>query len=124
MSIGRNSKALILNAAGLVLLTAWVPFSRYCLSEIEDTFVSRRKAEVTFFHKLVKDNWDGITSITEEQKKVLLNNLDSSLAGYDVHAMTVIAFSIICVVAFALALQCVVNIIKAFRIPSNERMAA
>ena len=72
----------------------------------------------------MKDNWDGITSITEEQKKVLLNNLDPSLAGYDVHAMSLIAFSVICVVALAAAIQCVINIIKAVKIPSNERMAA
>jgi len=59
----------------------------YEVNEISATFIAIRVAEVNVFAKLVRDNWDGIKSIPDEKKKILLQTLDPALAGIEIRMM-------------------------------------
>jgi hypothetical protein len=79
------------NCLAILLLALAAAFCHYGVNYISEMFVETRVAEVTFFSKLVRDNWDGIKSVPDEKKKVLLQNLDPVLAGFDIRAMRTIA---------------------------------
>lgn len=59
----------------------------YEVYEMSATFIAIRVAEVNVFAKLVRDNWDGIKSVSDEKKMILLQTLDPSLAGIEIRMM-------------------------------------
>jgi len=75
-----NLMAIIFAAtAGIVV--------NYEVDEMSATFIAIRVAEVNVFAKLVRDNWDGIKSVSDDKKRILLQTLDSGLAGIEIRMM-------------------------------------
>src|SRR5262245_22545612 len=59
---------IILNAAGLLVTLACLAWSSHTLQEIINGFVETRRVWDGHLAQLVRDNWDGITSIPDEKK--------------------------------------------------------
>jgi hypothetical protein len=78
---------LLLNFFVILLAATAGAFVHYEVDGIAATFIDIRVAEVQVFSRLVRDNWDGIKSISDEQKKLLLQTLDPSRAGIEIRVM-------------------------------------
>ena len=80
-------RKLLFNFVVILLAAMAGAFVHYEVDGIAATFIDIRVAEVQVFSKLVRDNWDGIKSISDEQKKLLLQTLDPSRAGSEIRVM-------------------------------------
>ena len=78
---------LLLNLVAILLAVAAAAYSHTAINRIAATFIEVRVADAKFFSQLVRDNWDGIKTVPDEKKKILLQNLDPSLAGTDLRLM-------------------------------------
>jgi hypothetical protein len=78
---------LLFNFIAIVFAAAAGIFVHYEVNEMAATFIAIRVAEVNVFAKVVRDNWDGIKSVPDEKKKVLLQTLDPALAGIEIRIM-------------------------------------
>jgi hypothetical protein len=78
---------LLFNFLAIVFAAMAGAFVHYEVNEISNTFIDIRVAEVKVFAKLVRDNWDGIKSVSDEKKQVLLQTLDPSQAGIEIRMM-------------------------------------
>lgn len=83
---GMRSK-LLLNLLAIIFAAIAGLYVHYEVNQLSTTFIEIRVAEVNVFAKLVRDNWNGITSVSDEQKKLLLQTLDPSRAGVEIRAM-------------------------------------
>jgi hypothetical protein len=108
----RDHKQLLGSAAAIVALIAFVTYGHYAITELTTFFVEARKSESKFFFEMVRDNWDGIKTISDEKKKVLLENLDPVFAGADIEAMGLIARILIYLIGAGFALDRVIAIGK------------
>ncbi len=81
---------LLLNFIAIILAAMAGAFVHYEVNEISSTFIAIRVAEVNVFSKLVRDNWDGIKSVSDENKKLLLQTLDPTRAGAEIRVMRAI----------------------------------
>jgi hypothetical protein len=80
-------RKLLFNFLVILLAAMAGGFVHYEVDGIAATFIDIRVAEVKIFSTLVRDNWDGIKSISDEQKKMLLQTLDPSRAGIEIRVM-------------------------------------
>jgi hypothetical protein len=64
----------------------------FFINEISNVYISQEIIKNEFFSSLIKDNWEGITSISDDKKKTLLDNLSSQLAGNGINEMKNILF--------------------------------
>ena len=85
-SLGRMSIriAAVVNAALIALFIGAAVYLCNAVDSLSATFLDVRQTEAQFFSKLIKENWEGIRTIPEEKKKVLVENLDTQLAGTDI----------------------------------------
>jgi hypothetical protein len=77
-------------AMGILMFALTIAGSLYCnraIDQIADGFKQDRKTQAAWFAKLVKDNWKGIGTLSDPQKKQLMENLDPRLAGTDIELM-------------------------------------
>jgi hypothetical protein len=81
---------IALNVAAILFIVGLAAYVHHLISGITETFVSVRVSEAKFFSSLIHENWDGVKTITEEKKKILLENLDPALAASDLLAMKTI----------------------------------
>jgi len=72
---------------GLLALLGATAYVHHAVDEITRTFIEIRVAEAKFFSKLVQDNWDGIKSVPNDKKEILMRNLDPEFAGTDLRTM-------------------------------------
>jgi hypothetical protein len=110
----KDQKQLLGNVIAIVLLIAFVAYGRYAVTDISNTLVGVRKSDAMFLSKMVRENWDGIKSIPEEKKKVLLKNLDPQLAGIDIRVMSQLSLIWIYLIGFGLILNRLIVIGKEF----------
>lgn len=110
----KDQKKLLGNVIAIFVLIAFVAYGHYALTEITNGFVADRKSEAIFFSKMVRENWDGIKSIPDEKKKILLKNLDSELVGTDIRVIGQLGLVIIYLFGFALILDRLIVIGKTF----------
>ena len=108
-------RRLMLHGLAIVGLAAATMFMRYEINAIADIFISGREADAQFFAKLVRDNWDGISTVSSEKKKMLVRNLDPALAGADLRAMRDLMLTIVYAFMAAFAIQTAVSAIKTWR---------
>src|SRR5271167_1016468 len=78
---------LLFNFIAIIFAAMAGIFVHYEVNELSATFIAIRVAEVNVFSKLVRDNWDGIKSVPDEKKRVLLQTLDPALAGIEIRIM-------------------------------------
>jgi hypothetical protein len=74
----------ILNLTAIVLLVGAAVYFYYGINKLSQMFTDGRKSEAQFFTQLIRDNWDGIHSIPDEKKTILIANLDPANAGSDI----------------------------------------
>jgi hypothetical protein len=106
---------LVGNVVAMSAAVTMVAYGHYVLNEITQTFVEDRRSEAEFFSELVRDNWDGITSVPEEKKRVLLRNLSPEVTGVDVETMGFFARLFLYLLGAALLIGRVLAIAKAVR---------
>ena len=78
---------LLFNFAVIFFAAIAGGFVHYEVNELSNTFIDIRVAEVKVFAKLVRDNWDGIKSVSDEKKEALLQTLDPTQAGFEIRMM-------------------------------------
>jgi len=66
------------------------------VNDIANGFTLDRKVQVAYFAKLVRDNWDGITTVPDEKKKILLTSLRPELAGTDIYVLRTLLLVFVC----------------------------
>ena len=108
-------RRLMLHGLAIVGLAAATMFMRYEINAIADIFIRGREADAQFFAKLVRDNWDGISTVSSEKKEMLVRNLDPALAGADLRAMRDLMLTIVYAFMAAFAIQTAVSAIKTWR---------
>ena len=74
---------VLINIAAIAFFVGAAVFLYRGIDELAQTFIDLRKSDAQFFAKLIQDNWDGIRTIPEEKKKILVANLDPTIAGTD-----------------------------------------
>ena len=80
-------RKLLFNLLAILFAAMAGVFVHYEVNEISNKFIEIRVAEVKVFARLVRDNWEGIQSVSDQKKEVLLQALDPSLAGMDIRVM-------------------------------------
>jgi hypothetical protein len=80
-------RKLLFNLFAILFAAMAGVFVHYEVNEITDLFIDIRVAEVKVFARLVRDNWDGIKSVSDQKKEALLQTLDPSQAGADIRVM-------------------------------------
>jgi len=78
---------LTLSVIGVVVSIVMGARCIYVVNDVADGFLQGRKTEVAYFAKLVRDNWDGIRTVPDEKKEILLKNLNPDLAGVDINVL-------------------------------------
>jgi hypothetical protein len=112
----------MLHGLALAGLAAATAFMRHEINAITDTFIEIREADAHFFVKLVKDNWEGISTVSSDKKDILMRNLDPALAGADLRAMRDLMLAVVYGFMGAFAIQTLVSAIKIWR-AANARDA-
>jgi hypothetical protein len=80
-------RKLLFNFLAILFAAMAGGFVHYEVNQLSNTFIDIRVAEVKVFAKLVRDNWDGIKSVSDEKKQTLLQTLDPSQAGSEIRLM-------------------------------------
>jgi hypothetical protein len=80
-------RKLLFNLLAILFVATAGGFVHYEVNEISNIFIDIRVAEVKVFARLVRDNWEGIKSVSDQKKESLLQALDPSLAGMDIRVM-------------------------------------
>ncbi|MGB8338232.1 MAG: hypothetical protein WCD07_10995 [Burkholderiales bacterium] len=80
----------ILNLAAIAILVGAAAFVYHAINVLAQVHIDRRKSELQFFNRLIHDNWDGIHSIADEKKTILLANLNPAYAGSDIDEFRVL----------------------------------
>ena len=83
---------LILHALLVPFLLVLLVICHLWLSEVVSDFYDMRINYASVMTDLITDNWDGITSITEEEKSNLRNNLNYMHIGVDIKILSNICF--------------------------------
>jgi hypothetical protein len=78
---------VLLNVIIILIAMGLAAYARNTVNEISATFTEVQVADAKFFSKLIRKNWEGIKTIPDEKKKVLLQNLDPALAAIDIRVM-------------------------------------
>jgi TM2 domain-containing membrane protein YozV len=116
--MNKENRQLVFNAIAILLFIAFMIYGRFAVTNIANTFIEIRKSEEKFLANLVRDNWNGIKSISEKKKQILLDNLSQDLAGADIRAMA----NICLVLVFALGISLILNSIMTIsRIVKTKR---
>lgn len=76
-----------LNVVAILITMGMASYSHYAINELAAIFTEVRVADAKFFSKLIRENWEGIKTIPDEKKKVLLQNIDPALTGSDIQIM-------------------------------------
>jgi hypothetical protein len=105
----------MLHCLAMAGLAAATVIMRHEINAITDTFIESREADAHLFAKLVRDNWDGISTISSEKKEILVRNLDPALAGADLRAMRDLMLLVVYAFMAAFAIQTLVSAIKTWR---------
>ena len=108
-------RKVLLNLAVIVFAAGAGIFVQHQVNEMSSTFIAIRVAEVNVFSKVVRDNWDGIKSVSEENKKLLLQTLDPSRAGIEIRLMRAIIIILFYGLVASIILDRAVAIIKLWR---------
>jgi len=96
----------------IVFLVAVTIFSQNNVYEIADVFIKLEKSDTQYFSELIKDNWQGITTIPEEKKKILLENLDPRYAAVGIETMRTICIILLYVICSIGVVQCLLGLYK------------
>ena len=112
---------IILNAAGLLVIVGCLAWSSHTLQEIINGFAEDRRAMVAQLAKLVRENWDGITTIPDEKKTILMNNLDPSLAAADIESLGGLFHLMLYVLMGGYVLYFIERIVRAVRQRDERR---
>jgi hypothetical protein len=83
-------RKLLLNFIAIIFAAMAGALVHYEVNKISSTFIAIRVAEVNVFAKLVRDNWNGIKSVSDENKKLLLQTLDPARAGAEIRVIRAI----------------------------------
>ena len=113
-----NRKRSLFGAILVILSVGFVGYCHYAVIYIADTFIEVRRGESELFSELVRENWDGIKSISDEQKELLLENLKSELVATDIRLLRQIILALIYVIGIALLIQGLVVVLK---VPRSKR---
>ena len=109
------NRKIFYNVVGLVVIILVVAFAHYAIDKTASTFIEIRKSEARIVVDLVKNNWQGITSISEQQKNSIIDYYDPSLVGVDISNMKFLALFILYVAMGAIALDKIIGLIKLIR---------
>lgn len=102
---GALNRKIILNIFLIPLLSGGLALTHYAVASVSSDFIEMRVKDAKTFRSIIQDNWKGIQSITDEQKKDLVMNLDPELASVDIKLMRRIAL----VLAYALFLSLIAD---------------
>lgn len=80
-------RKLLFNLLAILFAAMAGAFVHYEVNEMSNTFIDIRVAEVKVFARLIRDNWDGIKSVSDDKKEALLATLDPSIAGIEIRWM-------------------------------------
>ena len=105
----------MLHGLAVVVLAAAAAYMHHAINAIADTFIEAREADARLFSNLVRDNWDGISTLSNEKKTVLVRNLDPAMAGVDIRAMRDLMLVLVYAFISGFAIQAVISAIKIWR---------
>ena len=77
-------RRMLFHGLAVLVLAAAAVFLHYGINAIADVFIDARQVDARLFASLVKDNWNGISTLSNEKKEILIRNLDPAMAGADI----------------------------------------
>jgi len=99
------NRKLLQNIILIALLCGGLALTHYSVASVSSDLIEMRVEDAKTFRSIIQDNWKGIQSITDEQKKNLVISLDPELASVDLELMRHIAL----VLAYAFFLSLIVD---------------
>ena len=108
-------RRLMLHGLAILVLVAAAAYMHYAINAIADAFIEIREADARFFGNLVKDNWNGISTLSSEKKEALVRNLDPVMAGADIRSMRDIMLVLMYAFVAGFVLQTVGSAIKIYK---------
>lgn len=105
-------KQLLGNSLAILVLGAFLAYGHYATTELTSFFVEARKSESKYIADIIRNNWGGITTISDVDKKNLLENLRPEMTGSDVEAMGLVARVLIYLIGVGFIIDRVIAIGK------------
>ena len=85
-----RSNQILANLVAALLIALLVAYAAHLANQLTESMIQDRVVHANFFSKLVKENWDGIKSYSNDEKKALLDSLDPAALGTDIRMLRVV----------------------------------
>ena len=86
---------IYLNVAWVLILLGLGVFAYVELNQVTAFMVDDRVAHANFFTRMIRENWEGIKSFSDTEKKELLELLDHERLAWDIRIMRIIILILI-----------------------------
>jgi hypothetical protein len=83
---------IYLNVTWVLILLGLAVFAYIELNQVTAFMVDDRVAHANFFTRMIRENWEGIKSFSDKEKKDLLELLDRERLAWDIRIMRFIIF--------------------------------
>jgi hypothetical protein len=113
----------LLNLAAALFIGGLVAYTIHLLNQVTEDMIQDRIAHANFFSKLIKENWDGIKSFSDEEKKALLNSLNPTFLSMDIRMLRLVILILLCGFAVSIILGRLVVIFKLWQASSARNSA-
>jgi len=113
--MNKIKKKIFTNLAIILLVVGMAIFVRQNLFIITDVFIQIEKADAQATVNLINENWKGITTYTDKQKKALVINLSPEYAAVGLESMRSICVILVYVMSGSWILIILSNIIQLYR---------
>jgi len=91
----KNNIKIIVYFISIIAVVGMILFTRQNIYKIADVFIEIEMCDSQAIVKLINENWEGITTYTDEQKKNLVANLGSEHAALGVESMRTICLALV-----------------------------
>ena len=108
-------KRILINLAAALLIGGLAAYAIYLLNLVTDDMMQDRIAHANFFSRLIKENWEGIKSFSDEEKKALLDSLNPAFLTFDIRVLRLVILVLLCGFAVSIILDRFVVIFKLWR---------
>ena len=83
---------IYLSVTWVLILLGLAAFAYIELNQVTAFMVDERVAHANFFTRMIRENWEGIKSFSDDEKKELLELLDLERLAWDIRVMRFLVF--------------------------------
>ena len=115
---------LLVNFVYILILSGLCIYAYVGINEMTATFIDDRIAHAQFFARIIRENWHGITSFSDDEKKALLESLEPSMLTLDIRTMRFINLFLLVGLVSVCILGCLQLPFNSWRSSREKRVAS